>query len=40
VFQIEWWPLDQALARAATGELTDAKTIIGIFRAAARKKIA
>ena len=40
VFQIEWWPLDQALARATTGELTDAKTIIGIFRAASRKKIA
>src|SRR5688500_18630829 len=40
VFQIEWWPLDQALARAATGELTDAKTIIGIFRAAASKNIA
>jgi ADP-ribose pyrophosphatase len=40
VFQIEWWPLEQAVARAASGELTDAKTIIGIFRAAARKKIA
>ena len=40
LFEIEWWPLDQALARAASGELTDAKTIIGIFRASARKKIA
>jgi 8-oxo-dGTP pyrophosphatase MutT (NUDIX family) len=40
VFEVEWWPLDQAVARAASGELTDAKTIIGIFRAAARKKIA
>jgi ADP-ribose pyrophosphatase len=40
VFQVEWWPLEEAFARAASGELTDAKTIIGIFRAAARKKIA
>jgi ADP-ribose pyrophosphatase len=39
VFQIEWWPLDQAVERAASGELTDAKTIIGIFRAAAQKKM-
>ena len=38
VFQIEWWPLDEAVKRAASGELTDAKTIIGIFRAASRKK--
>ena len=40
VFQVEWWPLDQAVQRAASGELTDAKTIIGILRAASRKKIA
>jgi 8-oxo-dGTP pyrophosphatase MutT (NUDIX family) len=40
VFQVEWWPLEQAVERAASGELTDAKTIIGILRAASRKKIA
>jgi ADP-ribose pyrophosphatase len=40
VFEIEWWPLDLAVARAQSGELKDAKTIIGILRAAARKKIA
>jgi ADP-ribose pyrophosphatase len=40
VFQVEWWPLDLAVARARSGELTDAKTIIGILRAAALQKIA
>jgi 8-oxo-dGTP pyrophosphatase MutT (NUDIX family) len=40
VFEVEWWPLDQAVARARNGELTDAKTIIGILRAAAHQKIA
>ena len=40
VFQVEWWPLDLAVARALSGELTDAKTIIGILRAAAHQKIA
>jgi ADP-ribose pyrophosphatase len=40
VFQVEWWPLDLAVARALNGELTDGKTIIGILRAAALKKIA
>ena len=40
VFQIEWWPLQKAVERALNGELADAKTIIGILRAAARKKIA
>jgi len=40
VFQVEWWPLELAVARALSGELTDAKTIIGILRAAARQKIA
>jgi ADP-ribose pyrophosphatase len=38
VFQIEWWPLSMAVERACSGELTDAKTIIGILRTAARKK--
>jgi ADP-ribose pyrophosphatase len=40
VFQVEWWPLDRAVERACSGELTDAKTIIGILRGAARKKLA
>ena len=40
VFQVEWWPLEQAVERAHDGELTDAKTVIGILRAAARLKIA
>src|SRR4029077_7032830 len=33
VFQVEWWPLATAIERARNGELTDAKTIIGILRA-------
>jgi ADP-ribose pyrophosphatase len=40
VLQVEWWPLDEAVAKACSGELTDAKTIIGILRAASRRKIA
>jgi len=40
VFQVEWWPLSEAVAKAINGELTDAKTIIGILRAAARRNIA
>jgi hypothetical protein len=40
VFQVEWWPFAQAVARARNGELNDAKTIIGILRAEARKRIA
>ena len=40
VFQVEWWPLEQAVEKALNGELADAKTIIGILRAASRQKIA
>jgi ADP-ribose pyrophosphatase len=40
VFQVEWWPLATAVERARNGELTDAKTIIGILRGASRLKIA
>lgn len=40
VFQVEWWPLAVAVEKALNGELTDAKTIIGILRAASRRKIA
>jgi len=36
VFEVEWWPLDQAVERARNGELADAKTIIGILRTASR----
>ena len=38
VFQVEWWPFDTAVEKALNGELTDAKTVIGILRAAARRK--
>jgi 8-oxo-dGTP pyrophosphatase MutT (NUDIX family) len=38
VFQVEWWPFEEAQAKALSGELTDAKTIIGILRAASRRK--
>lgn len=38
VFQVEWWPLEKAVEKALNGEFTDAKTIIGILRAASRKK--
>ncbi len=40
VFEVEWWPLTLAVERACNGELTDAKSIIGILRAASRLKIA
>ncbi len=40
VFEIEWWPLAEAVERALSGELDDAKTVIGILRAASRKRIA
>ena len=30
VFEVEWWPLELAVERASSGELTDAKTIIGL----------
>jgi ADP-ribose pyrophosphatase len=40
VFEIEWWPLDEAVQRARNGELTDAKTIIGILRASSQKQLA
>lgn len=40
VFQVEWWPLREAVEKALSGEFTDAKTIIGILRAASRKKFA
>ena len=33
IFEIHWLPMQQALAMAAQGEISDAKTIIGLFRA-------
>jgi hypothetical protein len=35
---VEWWPFERALEKAVDGEFTDAKTIIGILRAASRRK--
>jgi 8-oxo-dGTP pyrophosphatase MutT (NUDIX family) len=40
VFQVEWWPLQLAVERARNGELADAKTVIGLLRAADHEKIA
>lgn len=36
VIEIHWWPLDEALAQCRSGAITDAKTLIGLFRAAAQ----
>jgi 8-oxo-dGTP pyrophosphatase MutT (NUDIX family) len=33
VFELHWVPLEEALAWAVSGELTDAKTLVGLFRA-------
>lgn len=33
VFEVHWVPFVQALAQARTGEITDAKTLVGLFRA-------
>ena len=35
VIEIHWLPLGQALAWCLDGTITDAKTLIGLFRAAA-----
>jgi 8-oxo-dGTP pyrophosphatase MutT (NUDIX family) len=40
VFEVEWWPMEQAVQKALNGELTDAKTIIGILRAHQLQKFA
>ncbi len=40
VFEVEWWPFELAVEKASNGEFTDGKTIIGILRAAAHRKIA
>jgi ADP-ribose pyrophosphatase len=36
LFELHWLPLARALAMAQNGEIQDAKTIIGIFRAVVR----
>jgi len=33
VIEVHWLPFAEALARAAGGDITDAKTVIGLFRA-------
>jgi ADP-ribose pyrophosphatase len=33
VFETAWVPFDEALARAIDGDITDGKTVIGLFRA-------
>ena len=33
VFEVHWRPLESALAQAASGEISDAKTVAGLFRA-------
>lgn len=36
VIEVQWVPLDAAVQQALDGELADAKTVIGLLRAAAR----
>lgn len=36
--EVMWWPIDKAVAAARSGELLDAKTIIGLIRAEAALK--
>jgi 8-oxo-dGTP pyrophosphatase MutT (NUDIX family) len=38
VFHVEWRPLNEALAMASDGEISDGKTIIGLFRATSTSK--
>lgn len=33
VLEVHWLPLEEALQKAASGEITDSKTIVGLFRA-------
>jgi 8-oxo-dGTP pyrophosphatase MutT (NUDIX family) len=35
VFKVEWLPLTKVLSMANSGELTDGKTLVGLYRAAA-----
>jgi ADP-ribose pyrophosphatase len=36
VFEVQWWPLEQAVAEALSGRIQDAKTVIGLAWTAAR----
>jgi 8-oxo-dGTP pyrophosphatase MutT (NUDIX family) len=36
VFEVHWLPLQEVLAMAHSGELCDGKSLVGVFRAAAR----
>lgn len=38
LFEIHWLPLEEAAAMATNGEITDAKTIIALLRAAVRDR--
>jgi len=40
IIQVEWWPFSRAVEAAARGEITDAKTLVGILRTAARREFA
>src|SRR5690606_2232265 len=36
VIEVHWLPLEEAVGRALSGELQDAKTVVGLLRAAAK----
>jgi ADP-ribose pyrophosphatase len=38
LFEVHWVPLTEALVRAAAGDINDAKTVVGLFRAVGRLK--
>lgn len=38
LFEVHWVPLDEALTRAADGDINDGKTVAGIFRASGRRQ--
>lgn len=38
--EVHWWPLTAAVHACDQGEITDAKTLIGLYRAAARLRAA
>jgi ADP-ribose pyrophosphatase len=38
LFEVHWLPLEDALARAADGDINDGKTVAGLFRASRRRK--
>jgi ADP-ribose pyrophosphatase len=38
LIEVHWVPLAEAIARASDGDINDAKTVIGLFRAIGRLK--